>query len=501
MADCMDVEKLLFAEKILVREKALEDLYFFATEILGFKDFGGIHQKLCLELQHRSESDTVVWLLPRAHFKTSLINEAYNLWLQIKKPRRILIASATLDISIDMIRRLKLYLRNKKFQKYFPNVRIIAPERNDQIYLEGNIWGEANFEITSPDHNIVAKHYDKIVLDDIVNGDNSATENQRGKIIQWFQSVNGLKDRPSVPVDVIGTRWNDGDLYGHLIDDLKLHHFVKGAYDPKDPESTILFPERFTLSQLQEIRRTAGEAVFACQFLNDPLQGEHAKFQAKNLRYIKLDAEQIARHFRIIVIDPAISQKDDADNTAIVMMSRDHTGDIFIHGVRFGKWKTLEIIDMIYKTRDHFEPHRIGIEAEGFQKTLIHYMEGRARQEKRPLFVEPMKSGRSGAIKELRISALAPWYEGGRIWHVEDGENISSYEAELLRFPKGRHDDMIDAASYGFNILQYGTPEPKVQSSNTVGDWLAALDRAKRRQGKLGQDRLSVDDLFDYQPL
>lgn len=495
-----DPKELEAAEKLLVRERALSDLYFFATFILGFKDFGEIHRELCFELEQRQSTDTIVWLLPRAHFKTSLINEAYNLWIQIQKPRRILIASATLDICIDMIRRTKMHIRSEKFMRYFPEMRIVSPERMDQIYLEGNKWGEANWEITSPDHNVVAKHYDKIVMDDVVNAENASTDSQQKKLLNWFQSLNGLKDRPGVPVDVIGTYWNDGDLYSHLIDELKIPCYVRGAYDPKDPENTVLFPERFTFQQLQEIRRTAGESVFACQFLNDPLAGEHAVFNAKNIRYIELTKEEIMRHYRVITIDPAISTKAESDHTAVVCASKDHRGDIYIHSVTYGHWKALEIIEMIYRMRDEFDPHRIGIEAEGFQKTLIHFMEEKARHEQRPVFVEPLKSGRSLDMKEMRIKGLAPWYESGRIWHLQDGKGIAAFEAELLRFPKGRRDDMIDAASYAFNLLCYGTPEQQIEKGSTVNSWLKSLDSARKEKGLMGREHLSIDDLFDYVP-
>ena len=497
----IDAQKLIQAEKILVRERALNDLFFFATEILGYRDFGQIHRILCHELEGRSKTGAIVWLLPRFHFKTTLINEAYNLWLQVQKQRRILLVSATLSVCEDMVRRLKIHIRGEKFKRYFPEINIVAPDRGDQIFLEGNRWGEANFEITSPEHNVVAKHYDKIVLDDIVNNENANTDAGKKKLLNWYQTINGLKDNPNVPVDIIGTRWSDADLYGHLIDDLRIPYFLRGAYDPKDPQNTILFPERINFEQLEQIKASAGESVFACQFLNDPLAGEHAVFQSKHLRYTELTKEESERHFRILCIDPAISQKDEADNTAIVMMSRDAKGDIYIHGVRFGKWKTLEIIEMIYKTRDDFNPNRIAIEAEGFQKTLVHFMDEVARNSPRPVYVEPFKSGRSLGIKELRVKSLAPFYEGGRIWHVRDGENIAAFEAELLRFPKGKHDDMVDAASYGFNILSYGSADMVPEESNTVNQWLKAIDQAKRKAQCLGHENTKWYDNFDFSPL
>jgi len=48
--------------------------------------------------------------------------------------------------------------------------------------------------------------------------------------------------------------------------------------------------------------------------------------------------------------------------------------------------------------------------------------------------------------KEARItSALQGRYSNHMIIHPKRGANIQNLETELLKFPKGSHDDMIDA--------------------------------------------------------
>ena len=48
--------------------------------------------------------------------------------------------------------------------------------------------------------------------------------------------------------------------------------------------------------------------------------------------------------------------------------------------------------------------------------------------------------------KESRIkSTLQPRYSGGVMYHEANGNNVKELELELIKFPNGKHDDMIDA--------------------------------------------------------
>jgi phage terminase large subunit-like protein len=52
--------------------------------------------------------------------------------------------------------------------------------------------------------------------------------------------------------------------------------------------------------------------------------------------------------------------------------------------------------------------------------------------------------------KETRIRGLIPRYESKSIFHIE-GE-CGDLEEELLTFPKGIHDDVIDSLAYQLQI-------------------------------------------------
>ena len=83
-----------------------------------------------------------------------------------------------------------------------------------------------------------------------------------------------------------------------------------------------------------------------------------------------------------------------------------------------------------------------------------------AEQKQRSIWL-PIKEIKSrSSSKEDRIRALAPYYEYGRVFHVEECNQLEDLEYELTHFPKGANDDVIDALA---TILEIATPPSRKQ--------------------------------------
>ena len=62
--------------------------------------------------------------------------------------------------------------------------------------------------------------------------------------------------------------------------------------------------------------------------------------------------------------------------------------------------------------------------------------------------------------KNARIkSVLQPRYSLMSMFHNKDDENIYDFESELLKFPNGKHDDMIDALASCIAMANIEMPE------------------------------------------
>jgi hypothetical protein len=66
--------------------------------------------------------------------------------------------------------------------------------------------------------------------------------------------------------------------------------------------------------------------------------------------------------------------------------------------------------------------------------------------------------------KEQRIRALQPYYEYGHVYHLKDSRGIDELEYQLIHFPKGGKDDIIDALA---DTLEIGySPDSRQRISN-----------------------------------
>jgi hypothetical protein len=69
----------------------------------------------------------------------------------------------------------------------------------------------------------------------------------------------------------------------------------------------------------------------------------------------------------------------------------------------------------------------------------------------------PAVAVRPDRDKGSRTFALAARYEAGTVYHLVSAPGLADLEYELVAFPNGQHDDLVDAAVYGAAL---GAPEP-----------------------------------------
>lgn len=140
-------------------------------------------------------------------------------------------------------------------------------------------------------------------------------------------------------------------------------------------------------------------------------------------------------------VDLAISTKDTADYTALVTMGRanDRTYIIDAHHTRAGFH---DVVQLIANTAHRYQPAVIAIETVQYQAAVVQELLKRT-----PL---PVKAVRPDRDKITRFLPLQARYEQGLVWHTG---KLEAYENELLSFPAGSHDDLVDAAAYAFQAL------------------------------------------------
>ena len=452
----MDQKRELYRNLLVKKKyKGLEDLLYFNKYILEADEK---RRDLLVEHVHgewvdwymNSKKRIKMILVPRACFKSTFFTVGKTLQaICADRDVRILIANATLGNSQKFLGEVKNHLRKNPVlkelyggEKGFYNKGLKWNE--DEIEVVGKGLGSREPTVTAAGvgGNLVSQHYNLIIADDLMNLENSATRYQVDKVIDWWKRAFSLLDYDGEMI-VIGTRWSYYDLYSYIEEKLgdKADIYIKGAYNDDGSE---YFPELLNKAKLKELREMQGSYIFSSFYLNNPVDEESALIKHDQIKYWgEGEDNQLPKHINYFAVcDPAISQEVGADESSIVVVAVDDENDWYVVETRSGQWTVGELIEQLFAVYKQWKPMSMSIETIGQGQALMTpiYSEENRRNTYLPL--TEIKA-RPRVTKEMRIRAiLQPRFERGKIYIKRD---MIELEEQLLKFPRSKRDDMIDA--------------------------------------------------------
>ena len=480
----------------LAKKAYLNDLFLFNKEVLHIEKgtdeaggkrakLGGFHQELCKFVANPKQKKKLI-LMPRGHLKSTMITVGYTLQTIAKNPQsRILIANATSAMAEAFLGQIKRHLQfNVDFKHYFGDYQEGADKWTDTMLRFANKQDsfkakEANITAYGLGGNPVSQHYDKIIFDDPHNRDNTSTKDQIEKIKLAYKDSLDLLE-PGGELIVIGTRWDYGDLYGWLQDpenpgskgfttffrqavkNMEVEKLAGGGYNIK--KGRVLWPAKYSKKHLTNLLNEKGMYEFNAQYQNNPIDSESAVF--KRDWFKDYDPTDLKRRklLKFTAIDPAISLKERADYTAIVTVGIDIFDNLYILDIRRGRYSEKQMVDELIHVSEQYRPMQMAIETVAFQKTLQNFINDEIKRRGVRLPIrEVLPEGHES--KEKRIRSLQPHYMRGNILHSRGVAYIDYLEDELIRFPKGKNDDIIDALAYAVSISF--PPRKKERSEGT----------------------------------
>jgi len=456
-------------KKELKARKLTTDLFEFNKQVLQVEEGKGslplapFHKELCKFIMDEKKNKKLV-LIPRGHLKSTLVTVGYALMRIAEDPSvRILIANATYDMSTAFLNHIKKHLRdNEVFKDLYGDLSHNPDRWSENMIAVGKkrTFGRREATVTTYGigGNLVSQHYDLIIMDDVVNRDFVNTAEQIEKTILFYKDALDLLE-PNGKMIIIGTRWADSDLYGWIMDrtnseqvyksfDVMVRQAFKGDLDTEQ-DLDLLWPGKFTRKILQNLRTEKGPYEFGAQYMNDPVPSDAAKFKPSWMKTVLEDELKVREITYYTMVDPAIGQLKTSDNTAIVTIGVDQWNNWFIVNIIWGKMLPNETINMIFANWEHYQPRKIGIEMTAYQKSLQYALVDEMRRRNIYIPIVELKADRS---KAERIEGLVPRYANGSIYHLFQCPYREQLEDELVRFPRGRHDDIIDALAYGMQI-------------------------------------------------
>ena len=193
---------------------------------------------------------------------------------------------------------------------------------------------------------------------------------------------------------------------------------------------------------IEDKKRQLGSLVFSYEMMNEPIDDSIAEFKKE---FIVTANEDEMKHLvfnTTITIDTAVSEKTSADFTGITInrVSTDNKWYITAYKLKVNPKDLIEHIFYLWQT---YKPSVIGIEETVYLLAIKPFLDEEMRKRNTFVTIRPLKHQQTN--KETRIRALIPRWESKSIILVGNNDDLLT---EMRTFPRGNHDDVLDALAY-----------------------------------------------------
>jgi len=329
---------------------------------------------------------------------------------------------------------------------------------------------------------------DLIIMDDLENEELVANKDRRDKLEKWLNgSVFPSLSKPDGRVILIGTIIHFDSVLSRVLESDKYDNFNKKVYKIIDEDGQSIWPEYMTNEEIAELKADYSKRgkidIFMAEYMNTPIDPETAEFKRTDFQYYKTEDIVDKKFRKYLAIDPAISEKRSSDNCAMVVVGIDKENKWYVLDKIVGIFDPYVLIENIFKLHEKWNLDKIGIETAVFQKVLIYMIRKEMRERNVFLPIEELKADKD---KETRIRSLISVYRSKTLFHRADGAE-ADMEEELLTFPVGRRDDIIDALAYMTQLARVNTVAKKADDMTPEEKASAFFKMVQARQKQTGQ--------------
>lgn len=505
-----------------LRARALSDLFWFNKVVLGYGDLFPLEESTHLLfhrfMERKTGSEPIdsapiqLVMMPRGCGKTTCGTRGHAIQLACANPNiAILIANERQENANAFLSEIKAqFEHNDLLRALFPEV--IPDFRNTTWAAEAATLRrersrpEPTFLTIGVGGTVTGMHFDVILCDDLISRE--AMENARAgawgimdKTNRWVNQLKPLLNPQAEPfpwIRFIGTNWWKDDTYGYLEKAFTYEEARQRVrLSAKLPTGGIVsheawragelavfkmraeeagkavFPAIYDLDELARLRQLDPE-LYACNFLNDPVDAAVRTFQDDWLRYYnRVDERVVAyrtddgatRHIatddlsKILVVDPAFTATGSGARSALVVVGTDlDTGKHLVLDAVAERVEPGDLLNDILNLAARRHVKRVFIEAVAQQIGFINHVQSEAVKRNMGISIEVVKPG--GKNKDIRIESLSSHFRAGTILVHS---SMLDFFREFASFrPGSRLKDLLDALAYASelwpNVSRMATP-------------------------------------------
>lgn len=198
------------------------------------------------------------------------------------------------------------------------------------------------------------------------------------------------------------------------------------------------------VESLETLKRVMSPLFFSGQMMNDPLADDLVEFKREWIVKFERTPEvlrTLQEAPKVLSIDPAFRLNQTNDFSGLVVTARGKDGFIYVLEAKQLKVNPAQLIDEIFRLVAAYKPTKVLVETVAAQVMMLDLLRNKMRETGTFFTVIETKTS-TNETKAMRIRGLIPFYANGQILHAQ---GLADLEAQLLEFPRGIHDDIVDA--------------------------------------------------------
>ena len=458
------------------------------------------HKVICAALEEleKGHIKRLIISLPPRHGKTQLASKMFPAWFTGRNPHRSLIFGTYNEkYSQDIGRAVRDIMQSPAYAQVFPN-SVLKHDTQASDRLETTHGGMLAF--VGRGGTTTGRGGDVVIIDDPLKDRMEAdSPTIRDTLWTWFTQVIGSRLMDDTGrIMLIQTRWHQDDLIGRLTDPQNSYYDPDEAAEWKIIELPALAGENGT----DPLRRREGEALWPTRFGRNFLlglqrrdvRGFSALYQGKpspaggtffSVKWLETyrpnDLPTGLRYYA--ASDHAVSLKQNADKTCLLVVGVDHEDTIWILPDLVWRSMTAEqTTEAMLRLMRAYKPVFWWAERSHISKAIGPFL--RKRMLETSTFCSLIEM-QPIADKQTRAQSIQGRMSMGKVRFPERAQWWPAARDQLLRFPFDAHDDFVDTLAYiGLGLtLQIGMQQRKREPDNVEGTfgWLKLQrDQAER---------------------
>jgi predicted phage terminase large subunit-like protein len=400
------------------------------------------------------------WAAPRGHSKSTSITFTYALAVIMFRVRdHLMIVSDSESQAVSQLKEIKNEIyENESLTSTF-GFRQFLKDAETEIILEFTDGYQVRVLARGSEQRLRGlkwrnKRPNLVLGDDLEFDEVISNPDRLQKFKAWFRKALLPVGSRECVFRIVGTILSFDSMLAELIEkgiEGGWHTRQWSAHESYSDFSNILWPARWTEEGLRGEQLRLGPDAYSQEYLNRPIPEGHSFFDKSDLLRIP-DETIYARDNGLsggecayyVSVDLAVSQKKHADRSAVTVGAMTPDGYLDVVEVIAGRFDPKTLFDILFQVDERYSPELFLVEAGVIQKSIGPFLNeemGRRQQFLRLHLMTP------AVDKITRARSIQARMRAGRVRFDKSASWYPDLETEMLQFPRGKHDDIVDTMS------------------------------------------------------